>query len=414
MIVFEHQAGADGYAHFGIVLSDLFGETGAEEPLQLVVVAKLDIGQIGFADGGAKHGGDLLAAAFVACDVADAVTFECQSEQFFCGYRCDVIGMGQDDLSVGTKVITKDSRLLYQWNDGEKIQVKIGWPEMKDIDTGEQIEGFFGKMDPGNRADARRFVGAYTAKIDHLFKTGGRDGFCIFGAYAADPLFPGICIIFWRDHDIGGIRAFKGSGEKFHVFHRTDGGCGAKGGDFRGSCVAARDNSDILTFGYQLLSKGFGDISQGPQKYIFHDLFDLIQQSYTFTVYFDSTYPKVSVMAAIKESSTQQINKRIVLGACPVTYTLEKIGGKWKPLILYQLMAGTKRYGELRKAVPGITEKMLIQHLRELEKDGLVLRDVKPVVPPHVEYRLSENGNTLTPILNAMAEWGLARNGSAG
>jgi len=114
-------------------------------------------------------------------------------------------------------------------------------------------------------------------------------------------------------------------------------------------------------------------------------------------------------MTAIKESSTQQLNKQLARNACPVTFTLEKIGGRWKPLILYQLMDGTKRYGQIKKAVPGITEKMLIQHLRELESDGLIIRDVKPVVPPHVEYRLSEDGVTLTPILTAMAEWGLAR-----
>src|ERR1700755_3480843 len=136
-----------------------------------------------------------------------------------------------------------------------------------------------------------------------------------------------------------------------------------------------------------------------------------MEQSYIFTVYFDSTYPKVSIMAAIKESSTQQLNKQTALSACPVTYTLEKIGGRWKPLILYQLMGGSNLYGEIRKAIPGITEKMLIQHLRELESDGLVKRDVKPVVPPHVEYSLSADGLTLTPILNAMAEWGLARRG---
>jgi len=116
-------------------------------------------------------------------------------------------------------------------------------------------------------------------------------------------------------------------------------------------------------------------------------------------------------MTAIKESSTQQLNKQLALNACPVTYTLERIGGKWKPLILYQLMNGAKRYGQIKKAVPGITEKMLIQHLRQLETDGLVIREVKPVVPPHVEYRLSADGITLTPILNAMADWGLARRG---
>ena len=87
-------------------------------------------------------------------------------------------------------------------------------------------------------------------------------------------------------------------------------------------------------------------------------------------------------MTAIKESSTQQQNKQIVKGTCPVTYTLGKIGGRWKPLIINQLRDGVKRYGELRKAIPGITEKMLIQHLRELEADALIVRDVKPVVPP--------------------------------
>ena len=116
-------------------------------------------------------------------------------------------------------------------------------------------------------------------------------------------------------------------------------------------------------------------------------------------------------MTAIKESSTNQQNKQIIQ-ACPVTFTLEKIGGRWKPLILYQLMDGAKRYGQLKKAIPNITEKMLIQHLRELEADKLVVRDVKPVVPPHVEYSMSEAGNTLMPVLNAMAEWGLARRGS--
>lgn len=116
-------------------------------------------------------------------------------------------------------------------------------------------------------------------------------------------------------------------------------------------------------------------------------------------------------MTAIKESSTQQLNRQIALNACPVTFTLELIGGKWKPLILYQLMGGVKRYGQIKKAIPHITEKMLIQHLRELEADGLIKRDVKPVVPPHVEYELSENGLTLTPILDAMARWGLARRG---
>ncbi|HLZ87697.1 MAG TPA: helix-turn-helix domain-containing protein [Puia sp.] len=117
-------------------------------------------------------------------------------------------------------------------------------------------------------------------------------------------------------------------------------------------------------------------------------------------------------MTAIKESSTNQQNRQIVQDACPVTYTLGKIGGRWKPLIIYQLLDGAKRYGYLKKAIPGITEKMLIQHLRELETDGLIVRVAKPVVPPHVEYSLSEDGMTLAPILGAMANWGLARRGA--
>jgi len=72
------------------------------------------------------------------------------------------------------------------------------------------------------------------------------------------------------------------------------------------------------------------------------------------------------------------------------------------------LRVGPLRFGALKKALPAITEKMLIQHLRELEADLLVNREVKPVVPPHVEYSLTATGQTLGPILNAMAEWGLS------
>jgi len=109
---------------------------------------------------------------------------------------------------------------------------------------------------------------------------------------------------------------------------------------------------------------------------------------------------------AIKESSTNQLNKQEIF-KCPVTRTLEKIGGRWKPLILYQLVDSTKRYNELRKAIPAISEKMLIQQLRELETHGLVIRKVHPVVPPHVEYSLTGIGQEMGPILGAMAEWGL-------
>jgi len=112
-------------------------------------------------------------------------------------------------------------------------------------------------------------------------------------------------------------------------------------------------------------------------------------------------------MSKIKESSTNQQNKRITTGECPVSFTLDKIGGRWKPLIMYQLQGGTLRYGQIKKRIPAITEKMLVQHLRELEADNLILRDVKPVVPPHVEYSLTTAGKTLEPILHEMAVWGL-------
>lgn len=110
-------------------------------------------------------------------------------------------------------------------------------------------------------------------------------------------------------------------------------------------------------------------------------------------------------MTAIKESSTIQQNKKYALDICPVTYVMEKIGGYWKPIILYHLSTNDKRYSELKRAIPAITEKMLIQHLKQLENDGLVIRTAKPVVPPHVTYNLSESGKGLIPVIHAMAEW---------
>ena len=126
-----------------------------------------------------------------------------------------------------------------------------------------------------------------------------------------------------------------------------------------------------------------------------------------------STYQKVCInklfptMKTVKENSTNQLNKKDIINKCPVTYTLEKIGGRWKPLILYNLKDGKKRYNELKKAMPLISEKMLIQQLKELEKDDLVMRKAMPVVPPHVEYCLSENGKEIGPVLGAMADWGM-------
>jgi len=115
-------------------------------------------------------------------------------------------------------------------------------------------------------------------------------------------------------------------------------------------------------------------------------------------------------MNHIKLTSTNNLNKQEMFISCPVTFTISKIGGRWKPLILYNLRNGKRRYNELRKEIPGITEKMLIQHLKQLEQDKLVLRESLPVVPPHVEYRLTRAGKEMEPILNAMAKWGLKNN----
>ncbi len=90
----------------------------------------------------------------------------------------------------------------------------------------------------------------------------------------------------------------------------------------------------------------------------------------------------------------------------PVNITLKVIGGKWKPVILWYLKDSTKRFNQLSKEITGITQKMLIQELREMENDGIVQRKVLPVIPPHVEYSITKYGKSLEPILHSMAEWG--------
>jgi DNA-binding HxlR family transcriptional regulator len=112
-------------------------------------------------------------------------------------------------------------------------------------------------------------------------------------------------------------------------------------------------------------------------------------------------------MRTIKETSTNNENKKVIMDFCPVYYTLDRIGGRWKPLIIWTLRNGPKRYNELKKGIPAITEKMLIQHLKQLEEDGLVLREVIMIMPPHVEYDLTDSGKALIPALDAMAAWGM-------
>ena len=91
---------------------------------------------------------------------------------------------------------------------------------------------------------------------------------------------------------------------------------------------------------------------------------------------------------------------------CPVEAALEALGGKWKGLILFHLKEGKRRFNELRRLIPGITQRTLTRQLRELEQDRIVERTVYPEVPPKVEYELTEFGKTLIPILEALYAWG--------
>lgn len=91
---------------------------------------------------------------------------------------------------------------------------------------------------------------------------------------------------------------------------------------------------------------------------------------------------------------------------CPVDLTLSVIGGRWKSLVFWNLRDGVKRYGELKKILVGINDKMLSQVLKELEKSGIVHRKVYEVIPPKVEYSLSKEGKKLLPVMQLMSEWG--------
>ena len=94
------------------------------------------------------------------------------------------------------------------------------------------------------------------------------------------------------------------------------------------------------------------------------------------------------------------------LPACPVETTLTLISDKWKVLILRDLMLGTKRFGELKKSIGAVSQKVLTAQLREMEASGLLTRTVYPEVPPRVEYTLTDLGRSLKPVLDAMRRWG--------
>ena len=115
-------------------------------------------------------------------------------------------------------------------------------------------------------------------------------------------------------------------------------------------------------------------------------------------------------MTKVKEQSTRNQNKGISELHCPITYAMNKIGGNWKCTILYYLMSGPKRYSELKKLIPAITEKMLAQHLKQLKEDNLVSRKEEQAKPPVTIYSLTSSADELRPILLAMANWAIKDN----
>lgn len=96
------------------------------------------------------------------------------------------------------------------------------------------------------------------------------------------------------------------------------------------------------------------------------------------------------------------------LPLCPVEVTLSLISDRWKVLIIRDLLNGTKRFGELKKSIDNITQKVLTSNLRSMEEDGLIIRKVYAEVPPRVEYSLTETGLSLKPVLSSLADWGMA------
>jgi len=111
-------------------------------------------------------------------------------------------------------------------------------------------------------------------------------------------------------------------------------------------------------------------------------------------------------MSARKKNSTNYRNEQELNATCPMTFAMNKIGGRWKMIILYQISIGHNRYGTLQRAIPLITEKMLTTQLRKLEADQLIERHSYPEVPPRVEYSLTQEGKGLLPIMEMLTKWG--------
>ncbi|GEP95822.1 winged helix-turn-helix transcriptional regulator [Chitinophaga cymbidii] len=107
-----------------------------------------------------------------------------------------------------------------------------------------------------------------------------------------------------------------------------------------------------------------------------------------------------------KERSTNAMNEAAIVRGCGMAYTLSVLGGRWKPAILFRLLQGRMRYSELLRAVEGVSERMLVAQLREMEADGLVRRIVYAEVPPRVEYELTEKGMSAEQVIESMSDWG--------
>lgn len=100
--------------------------------------------------------------------------------------------------------------------------------------------------------------------------------------------------------------------------------------------------------------------------------------------------------------------KSIEINQCPVTYCMRKIGGKWKPIILFLIDMKVNRFGQLSRAIDGVSKQMLTKQLRELEEDGILERKIYPEIPPRVEYFLTDIGESLKPVISSMKAWGEA------
>ena len=107
----------------------------------------------------------------------------------------------------------------------------------------------------------------------------------------------------------------------------------------------------------------------------------------------------------------KKMSEETRLSDCPLKATLDAIGGKWAVFILWRLVHGDRRYGELKRLIPDITEKMLVQSLREMTEEGIIQRQVYSQVPPKVVYSLTAKGLTLKPVLESMCQWGKTHSG---